>query len=213
MAHYFKYKSLNGISFQYFVQMLLDEKIYASTFDKLNDPMEGAFLSDDSFCKEIKYTINAKYEKRIASIVRKEHEERPTNMLMWSHYSDEHKGCCVEFHFQEPEDEENVHEVSYVDSIHADNPEEIDVDNILTRKFYDWAYEHEVRYLGPKDLVPIKIDKIYLGMRIDNLYENEGKPNEEFFRNLIARICPNAQVEIMKAEDFNGHHINTSFNQ
>lgn len=213
MAHYFKYKSLSGTSFRYFVQMLLDEKIYASSFDQLNDPMEGAFLSDDSLSEEIRNTINAKHTRRIVSLVKKEHDERPANMLMWCHYSDEHRGCCVEFHFQEQEDEEHVHEVSYIDSIHENNQGDNDSDNILTRKFYDWAYEHEVRYLGSKDFVPIKFDKIYLGMRIDNLYKDEGKPNEEFFKNLITRLCPNVPVEIMKAEDFDGHHINTSFNQ
>ena len=213
MANFFKYKSLSGTSLRYFIQTLLDEKIYASTFDQLNDPMEGAFLSDEILSAEIKQHIkDTKLEKRIVSLVRKENDELPTNMLMWSHYSDEHKGCCIEFHFQNHEDEENVHEVTYVNSIHAVNQGEIDVNSILTRKFYDWAYENEVRYLGPKNLVPIKIDKIYLGMKIDSLYEDEEKTNEEFYRNLITRLCPNAQVEIMKAEDFDDNHINTGTN-
>jgi hypothetical protein len=197
--------------------MLLDEKIYAATFDQLNDPMEGAFLSNEVLSEEIKKCIKgAKLEKKIVSLVKKEDGKLPTNMLMWSHYSDEHRGCCIEFHFQNPEDEANVHDITYIEKIHAENAEnqeEIDVNNILTRKFHDWAYENEVRYLGPKKFVPIQIDTIYLGMRTDNLYENDNKPNVTFFKDLISHLCPNVHVVIMKAEDFNEHHINTRWNR
>ena len=213
MAQYFKYKSLEGTSLKYFIQMLLDEKIYASTFDQLNDPMEGAYLANTIIADEIKeHNKGAKLEKRIVSLVRKEREELPINMLMWSHYSDEHRGCCIEFHFQNQEDEDCVQSISYIDTIPEDNQANKNIDNLLIRKFCDWAYEHEVRYLGPKKFVPIKIDKIYLGMKIDSLYEDEEKTNEEFYRNLITRLCPNAQVEIMKAEDFDDNHINTGTN-
>lgn len=72
MANFFKYKSLSGTSLRYFIQTLLDEKIYASTFDQLNDPMEGAFLSDEILSAEIKQHIKGtKLEKRIVSLVEK----------------------------------------------------------------------------------------------------------------------------------------------
>ena len=61
MAQYFKYKSLRGGSFRFFVQLLLDEKIYAATFAQLNDPMERAFLTDDSLSKEIRFAIFNRY--------------------------------------------------------------------------------------------------------------------------------------------------------
>lgn len=213
MAHYYKYKSLSGTSFKYFVQMLLENNIYAPTFDQLNDPMEGAFLSDELLGSEIKHILKgAKLEKRIISLVKKNQEELPTNMLMWTHYSDEHKGCCIEFHFQNPEDEKKVKPVSYVNTLPRENQAEINIEELLTRKFCDWAYEQEVRHLGSEKKVPIIIDKIYLGMRIDNIYEGNDNSNEEFYRTLIVRLCPNAniQVEVMKAEDFDGNHNNTN---
>ena len=51
----------------------------------------------------------------------------------------------------------------------------------------DWKYEQEVRYLGKKELVPIVIDKIYLGMRVDDIYDDCARTNEVFYGELIKR--------------------------
>lgn len=204
MKHYFKYKSLKGDSFKYFVKMLVERKMYASDFKKLNDPMEGAFLSDE---ESRNYLQSQKNGMKIISLMEKKAGEIPYNMLMWSHYSDEHRGCCVEFHFQDEEDEERVHPVKYVKEL---KPNDVNsVDGVLSRKFVDWKYEQEVRHLGFEELVPIVIDKIYLGMRIDDIYNEGDCTNENFYRELIERLCPNVEIVKMHAEDFDGHHIDT----
>ena len=204
MKHYFKYKSLNNDSFKYFVKMLVESKMYASDFKKLNDPMEGAYLAD----KELRdYLQSQKKEMKIISLIEKKPGEIPYNMLMWSHYSDEHRGCCIEFHFQNVEDENNVRPVDYVKEIRTNDVSSIEL--MLSRKFMDWKYEQEVRYLGFEELVPIIIDKIFLGMRIDDIYDGNDHTNENFYRELISRLCPNVEVIRMKAEDFDGHHLDT----
>ena len=68
MKHYFKYKSLKGDSFKYFVKMLVESKMYASNFKKLNDPMEGAFLSDE---ESRNYLQSQKKEMKIISLIEK----------------------------------------------------------------------------------------------------------------------------------------------
>lgn len=204
MKHYFKYKSLKGDSFKYFVKMLVENKMYASCFKKLNDPMEGAFLAD----RELKdYIQNQKEEIRIISLIEKQEGALPYNMLMWSHYSDEHRGCCIEFNFSDKEDEERVFPVYYVNEIKRGDVNS--VESVLSRKYVDWKYEQEVRHLGMKELVPIVIDKIYLGMRIDDMYNESDHTYENFYRELISRICPNVEVIKMRAEDFDGHHLDT----
>ena len=66
-----------------------------------------------------------------------------------------------------------------------------------------------LRHLGHEKSVPIVIDKIYLGLRVDDIYNPEESTNETFYRELIKRLCPNVVVEKMRAEDFDGHHIDT----
>lgn len=207
MKHYFKYKSLKDESFKYFVKMLVESKMYASNYKKLNDPMEGAFLSkrmSDSIIDRIR---TDKDTKKIISMVEKIGDEKPCNMLMWSHYTDEHRGCCIEFHFKDEEEEKKVRPVKYVEEIKQNDVKS--VEEVLSRKFVDWKYEQEVRHLGTDELVPIVIDKIYMGMRIDDMYNEGDHTNEDFYRNLIKCLYPNVEVIKMKAEDFEGHHIDT----
>lgn len=204
MKHFFKYKSLKDDSFKYFVKMLVEGKMYASSFKKLNDPMEGAYLADE---ESRGYLQSKKKEMKIISLIEKKPGEIPYNMLMWSHYSDEHRGCCIEFHFQNEEDENKVHPINYVKDIKSNDVDSVEA--VLSRKFSDWKYEQEVRHLGSEELVPIVIDKIYLGMRIDDIYNEDDHANENFYRELIIRLCPEVEVIKMRAEDFNGHHIDT----
>lgn len=207
MKHYFKYKSLKDESFKYFVKMLVERKMFASNFKKLNDPMEGAFLSNKITDSIIDHIRNDKDTKKIISLVEKRGDEKPCNMLMWSHYTDEHRGCCIEFHFKDEEEEKKVCSVKYVEEIEQNKVKS--VEDVLSRKFVDWKYEQEVRHLGTDELVPIEIDKIYLGMRIDDMYNNDDHANEEFYRKLITRLCPDVEVIKMCAEDFDGHHLDT----
>lgn len=207
MKHYFKYKSLDGDSFKYFVKMLVESKMYASCFKKLNDPMEGAFLTSSCNNKVIDDIRHDKDDLRIISLIEKQGDEKPCNMLMWSHYTDEHRGCCVEFHFLDENEEKKVEPVKYVKNIEVNQNENAKA--ILLRKFEDWKYEQEVRHLGSEELVPIVIDKIYLGMRIDDIYNEDDHINENFYRELISRLCPEVEVIKMCAEDFDGHHLDT----
>ncbi|MBR3656139.1 MAG: DUF2971 domain-containing protein [Prevotella sp.] len=204
MKHYFKYKSLKGDSFKYFVRMLIESKMYASSFKKLNDPMEGAFLADE---KSRNYLQSQKDEMKIISLIEKKAGEFPCNMLMWSHYCDEHRGCCIEFHFQNKEDEARIYPVNYVDEIKQGDVNS--VEDVLSRKFEDWKYEQEVRHLGTEEFVPILIDTIYLGMRIDDMYNDNDHTNEDFYRELLTCLCPNVEVVKMQAEVFDGHHLDT----
>ena len=203
MRHYFKYKSLKNDSFKYFVKMLVEGKMYAACFKDLNDPMEGAYLSD----KEIEGYMKQKEELRIISLIEKRDDEIPCNMLMWSHYTDEHRGCCIEFHFPNEKDENLVRHINYVKEIKQGDVNS--VESVLSRKFIDWKYEQEVRHLGKDKYVSIVIDKIYLGMRVDDMYNESDSTNEDFYKKLINRLCPDVEVIKMRAEDFDDHHIDT----
>lgn len=208
--HYFKYKSLSGDSFKYFVELLLNQKMYAATFNQLNDPMEGMFLSKEFLNRSIRDQLYYnKVSYRIISLVKNTLEEnKPNNMLMWSHYADEHRGCCIEFHFANDEDNNNVHEIEYVDNNNI-LQREIDLQIILRKKFVDWKYEKETRFLKEMrddKFVDIIIDKIYFGMRIDDMYNEADQVNHTFYKELVNRLCPGVQLVFMTAQDFLEQH-------
>ena len=110
------------------------------------------------------------------------------SMLMWSHYSESHKGFCVEYDLSPNDDYQdlysNLFPVIYCDYISDMTQDMIDnyvngiTDNFmwgmynkgLLRKSTTWKYENEWRFITPclgrdsdtaRDFFPIK--KVYLG--------------------------------------------------
>ena len=106
----------------------------------------------------------------------------PKNRLMWSHYSDSHKGFCIEYDFTGMKDEvlplpiiysENHPLIPWKAAI-AHTPESIkeataDLTLGLLTKDKSWEYENEWRVLLPAANPPdikIPITAIYLGAHI-----------------------------------------------
>lgn len=77
----------------------------------------------------------------------------PRSILMWSHYSDSHRGICYQFRFTE--DVETFHScfrVNYQNKIATINfPIDKDriIEDLVLRKSDVWAYEDEYRYVNP----------------------------------------------------------------
>lgn len=115
------------------------------------------------------------------------------NRLMWLHYADSHKGFCIEYDFNEPEDEvlsklplpvfysENRPLVPWKAAIDnsVENVEEAYVEIMmgLLTKDKEWEYENEWRILigatEDSELVMPKVSCIYLGASIEK--ENRDK--------------------------------------
>ena len=110
--------------------------------------------------------------------------ETISNVLMWAHYANEHKGVCIKYKFS-PNFVETVErrttrfrEIIYHDrDIPFDlNSSSIDTDQALCTKLKDWEYENEVRLItyipdvaGYYYSIPLDdnsfIDSIYFGYR------------------------------------------------
>ena len=84
------------------------------------------------------------------------------NTLMWSHYSDNHKGICVEFEFDslselfvENFEKMSIDKVSYSTELPkyytgdeiSKNVEEVFEKQSIYTKSIDWAYENEIRII------------------------------------------------------------------
>ena len=110
-----------------------------------------------------------------------------SNVLMWSHYADNHFGMCIEYHFSDgftKTDDERV--LRFRNVIYKANEEPvsldksaIDTDLSLLTKMNAWEKEDEARLISyipgvEGQFVPIKLDSesyiknIYFGIRCSN---------------------------------------------
>lgn len=187
--YYYKYRSLSNL--KRFVDILINRRLYATHYSNLNDPMEGFFQYAPSVPRDFINTLrNKKSSTLICSL-----SQTFNNGLMWSVYSDEHKGCCIKLSVTST----TWHplQVSY-----AINPATItdagkSVEDILKIKSIQWAHEKEVRFIKTKPSAPyvkIKIDTIYLGMKIS-------RSDASFFKKLINTIAPEIKVKKLNRGD------------
>lgn len=134
--------------------------------------------------------------------------ERFDSMLMWSHYSDQHKGICIEYDFSEHiEVNSFLYPIVYSDdlfefSLFQENSTHPSNQLIIssTRKARDWHYEKEWRLIYPAveeqnqpgHLVVPTPKAIYLGVR----YEQ----NTDYKRFLLERYSEEFNVPLYTTE-------------
>ena len=105
MQTFYKYKSLNN--FEFLLDLLLKERLYAARHHELNDPMEGVIKIDRTIPKE-KELEWGELIKDFRVVCFSRDKDSP---LMWSHYADGARGCLIEFQLL---DGQEVHKVSYL---------------------------------------------------------------------------------------------------
>jgi len=106
----FKYRAnvvVNGGSRD--ISSLLNDELYAPTFNNLNDPFE--FRYHDNISKELAIISKSGYSTKDVKKRWKEFQEVtnnigvyslsesscPDNELMWAHYANSHKGFCIAY--------------------------------------------------------------------------------------------------------------------
>jgi hypothetical protein len=182
----YKYKSLRNLD--HTLDILLNERLYCSPYLELNDPFEGLFSASihipprerakypffrlpDSL-KVTKSVDDLPYDSkdrvRICSL-----SASPSDILLWSHYADGHKGIAIEIDALGLE--AIIHEVKYADVLPQysytllgmPTPEEL-----LTHKTQHWKYEAEHRVLCEEPFLDVagKIRRVLLGSRISRLH-------------------------------------------
>lgn len=191
-TYYYKYRSVNNMRF--LLDILVYNRLYLASYSELNDPMEGAYrisngVNYDNPWLELFHT--EKQAIRICSL-----SKTYNNMLMWSHYADSHKGCCIKL---ELKSKKGVIEkyVEYVDTIQDLQGQDYrkEAYQILSNKLKCWNYEKEVRILkeiprvsSKSKYIKIKIVSIYLGCKM-------AAKDVRFYTNLIHSIDPQIEVK------------------
>lgn len=107
-----------------------------------------------------------------------------SSLLLWSHYSDEHKGICIEYDFEDDDQIRTfIQPVFYSDKVHKIGLfEEYTTMNMIASsliKSKDWEYEKEWRVTifkqkeeFPQKLKTPKPKAIYLGARFSSNKQN-----------------------------------------
>lgn len=171
----FKYKSTDHIE-----DVIINKRLWCSRYDALNDPMEWAFTSDNDK-KDIDELIKDtdKERWRICCL-----SKSGQYGLMWSIYGDEHKGVCIEVEIDVDNGEYCEYtvrkdgnwfygDVKYTNKVQQIENLRADLKQVLWNKSKQWEHEQEVRFVKrfsneeDKMYFPIKINKIYLGRRMD----------------------------------------------
>lgn len=195
-VHYFKYRSLSNL--RYFLDILVNKRLYMASYRELNDPIEGAYVANldgpEVDLNTLRILRGDKDQWRICSLSKK-HD----NILMWAHYADSNKGCCIECSVipAQGADKVNVSYVPEVLPIGYYDPDKT-AKELLSRKLECWSYEDEVRFMkrAPDTregniYLKIKIHKIYLGVDVSN-------KDKDFYRQLILSI--NKKIEVIEME-------------
>ena len=167
METLYKYRSLKN--WKFILDIFINKRLFACEYKYLNDPMEGIYYSDKNISEHFEQSISDIKDKlKICSL-----SKRNDDTLMWSHYSDSHKGVVLGIKVKRS-DNNDIRNVKYVNSFRLKNigsdfsPMEI-AKGILTKKLKPWSYEEEVRILTTDTYVNIDITEIYFGCKTDRL--------------------------------------------
>ena len=122
----YKYRSLENL--EHVLDIILNERLYCSPYDKLNDPFEGLFMSEihgnfsqnvfsggifkTDECKNIGETLLGFSKSKICSL-----SSSINDVRLWSLYSDGLKGIVIEVEFDSKELEINLFQVEYSEKL------------------------------------------------------------------------------------------------
>ena len=188
--HYYKFRSLQNL--KRFIDIVLNERLYASRYDELNDPMEGVYLTNPSNGNIIRLLREEKYKTRICSLST---DYRHT--LLWSHYADSHTGCCIEV--SAVNERELPTTVRYIEHIPVVNDIQ-EGKELLSHKSTVWEYEKEVRYFRKTSYLNIRIHRIIFGLKVSN-------DDYRFYEKLIRAINPMIEICRINKEDIEDGYI------
>lgn len=126
---------------EYALQDLERRRIKLSAIDKLNDPFELWCVAQEN--RQIRTALRKFKEEmsqRFGMLCFCEHWHNP---VLWSHYSDNHRGICLGFEVEE----RTLKPVTYVtERKNLQIPVTLEtVNELLFSKYRDWKYEEEWR--------------------------------------------------------------------
>lgn len=176
---------------KYSLMDIINKEITVSHPKVMNDPFDTIYLQWLDYCnqnndkerKHIKPMLEAMGNVRIRCFVNNKTKKSPvSNILMWSHYADSHRGMCLEYRFSDEfmnqTNDDSVlrfRKVIYKREPLSIKSKQMTTDIGLLRKCNAWKYENEVRLISfapdrKDDFISIKLDdgayvsRVFFGM-------------------------------------------------
>lgn len=149
---------------QYSVQDLINNEITVVSPSEMNDPFDSvynlyrdldnlAFISSDK--EDIPGFHNMFNYYRVRSFVKGNSTKNLKKILMWSHYTDGHKGFCIKYrlskHFINMPTENGylcLRNIQYINKPVVARCDDIDNDIAFATKNISWKYEQEARLIS-----------------------------------------------------------------
>lgn len=211
------YRNIN----EYTIKSLVYKGVYKSNSEQFNDPFDPYFkrYKNDRFS----FLYKKLCETKISCLT-----QTPENMLMWSHYGDNHKGICLEYEIDKEKLEKNKEvslkeikyeglkvnsEITLSDSemifINGEGKKEqskrkiienINTPEIFIRKNGEWKYEKEYRliYFDKNDKEEYFKD-IKLKSVTFGLHTTES--DKDFIRELLKDKYKDENIEYYQIEE------------
>lgn len=194
----YKYRGLRDL--KRFLDIIVNKRLYGTTYLNLNDPLEGQFNFDLSRMEhsDVQRLFDERATAIICSLSKSSNSKGiPNKGIMWSMYADEHRGCCIAVEVDDNDWKEvNIYYSELGQIITDPNTRVID---ILSIKSKQWAYEEEVRYINTSNqshYLNVKIKAVYFGIRVSD-------EDVDFYKKLIQAIDPNIEVVKLKRNEIN----------
>lgn len=190
---YYKYRSSQQLQFT--LDILMRHRLFAAHYSSMNDPMEGLWHyggEEMLWGDDIRYVYDQIEKYRVTSV-----SLNPLSTLMWSHYSDSHRGLVIGLEIPE---QEGVLLAPVRYSLHytiSRDATDIGFD-VLTKKFKVWEYEKEVRVLGSREFVKAVPREIVFGIRADTDFMS-------LLTEIVSAYCPSATVRQLRLEELDTH--------
>lgn len=161
---YYKYRSLE--KFDRVLDILVNNRIYASRFDKLNDPMEGYYHHTGIYKDIINDIYGEKVKTKICSLSKK-----ADDLLFWAYYADSQHGVCIGVKLNKKPTKVSYKGLKEVQLNENFNLEET-VKNIFERKCKEWKHEQEYRILTNNEYIEVEIVELIIGNKTTEENQN-----------------------------------------
>ncbi len=180
----YKYRGIKEL--RYFVDIVLNQRLYAAPYFDLNDPMEGHYLyNKGELDSDVRDLIKGQKDKlRICSL-----SNINNNELMWAHYAEGHRGVAIGVTINTSQ--HNVAPVKYdgLPQVGRQHIHNTTAQDILSHKLEVWSYEEEVRaFTIGKQYVDVEVNEILLGRSMST--QDVG-----FIKKLVFNINSNIEVK------------------
>lgn len=180
----YKYRSLALENFKYNLDILVNQRLYATTYDNMNDPMEGKYTSVQDLSSEI---ISA-FENHHKNIKFSSLSKVKDNPLMWAHYANGARGIVIGLELKNGAER---HDVKYNGLYHLLENKDITKEkakSVLCYKNEFWEYEKEVRvFVEKSNYVDVNVKQVIFG-------EKAGRTEKSILKKIIARLTYKIEV-------------------